>query len=159
MLGPCAPSTCIRHVGHIPCTLGLGPSGLSTQAATQEWGGPLRGAHRVAPLYMLLYTCSSLISSLLARPPPTAISPHPGPRRQMVRLKANGRAQRRLSGERLVCKHLVSFIEFIIIIPLIIMHLVYASPHHYSCTFIPSHRSRPSSSSRGAPRRRHLRSI
>ena len=34
------------------------------------------------------YTWSSLLSSLLACPPPTAISPHPGPRRQMARLKA-----------------------------------------------------------------------
>ena len=46
MLGPCAPSTCIRHVGHIPCTLGFGPSGRSTQAANQTGGGPLRGARR-----------------------------------------------------------------------------------------------------------------
>ena len=44
MLGPCVPPrTCICHAGHIPWTLGL-----STQAATQEWGVPLRGAHRVA---------------------------------------------------------------------------------------------------------------
>ena len=46
VLGPCAPSTCIRHVGHIPCTLGFGPSGRSTQAASQAGGGPLRGARR-----------------------------------------------------------------------------------------------------------------
>ena len=48
MLGPCAPSTCIRHVGHIPCTLGFGPRGRSTQAASQAGGGPLRGARRDA---------------------------------------------------------------------------------------------------------------
>ena len=48
MLGPCAPSTCIRHVGHIPCTLGFRPSGCSTQAASQAGGGPLRGARRDA---------------------------------------------------------------------------------------------------------------
>ena len=105
MLGPCAPSTCIRHVGHIPCTLGLGPSGLSTQAATQEWGGPLRGAHRVAHgRAQTNYEAHHFRLKRLYPAPPTANSPHPGPG-QRARLKTDGRAQSRLSGERLVCKH------------------------------------------------------
>ena len=60
VLGPCAPSTCIRHVGHIPCSLGFGPRGRSTQGARQAGRGPLRGAQGRSHGCILYYTCGTL---------------------------------------------------------------------------------------------------